>query len=134
MEPAAVVERYLDLIADPAADLAAIGELLDAGMRFIERPNLISPGGSERDAAQVLEAVVRGRELLREQRLEILDRVVAGDMLAARVRWTGTLATTAGSLPAGARLEAHSSMWFTVRGGRIVRQENYDCFTAPSPP
>ena len=60
-------------------------------------------------------------------------RLLAGDTLAARVRWTGTLATAAGPLPAGVRLEAHSSMWFTVRGGRIVRQENYDCLTAPSP-
>ena len=51
-----------------------------------------------------------------------------------RVRWTGTLAVAAGPLPAGTALEAHSSMWFTVRGGRIARQENYDCFTAPSPP
>jgi hypothetical protein len=50
------------------------------------------------------------------------------------VRWTGTLAMAAGPLPAGTGLEAPSSMWFTIRGGRIARQESYACFTAPSPP
>jgi ketosteroid isomerase-like protein len=59
---------------------------------------------------------------------------VAGGAGATRVRWTGTLAVDAGPLPAGTRMEAHSAMWFTVRDGRIARQENYDCFTAPSPP
>jgi len=34
---------YLALIADPTADLAAVGELLDPQMRVIEHPNLFSP-------------------------------------------------------------------------------------------
>ena len=134
MEPTAVIERYLAQIADPGAGLDEIRALLHDEMRFVERPNLVSPAGSERDVAQILESVVHGRRLLSEQRFEVVDLLVAGGAVATRVRWTGTLAVDARPLPAGTRMEAHSAMWFTVRDGRIARQENYDCFTAPSPP
>jgi ketosteroid isomerase-like protein len=128
MEPTVVIERYLALIADPVADPAAIQELLDPEVRFIERPNLFSPRGSERDRAQMLASLAQGRELLREQRFDVLDHLVAGDTVATRVVWTGTLAVEAPPFAAGSRLRADSSMYFTFRDGLIVRQENYDCF------
>ena len=134
MEPTAIVERYLALVADHESDPAAIRDLLDDGMRFIEHPTVVSPGGSDRDVARIMESLEQGRRLLSRRGYEVLRHAVAGDTVVMRVRWTGTLAVDAGPLPAGTGLEAHSSMWFTVRGGRIARQENYDCFTAPSPP
>ena len=128
MNPTAVIERYLELIADPTAELAAIDELLDPEMRFIERPNRVSPRGSERDREQVLASVEQGRELLQEQRFDVVDHLVAGDTVATRVVWTGKLAVEAPPLAAGSRLRADSSMYFDFRDGRILRQENYDCF------
>jgi ketosteroid isomerase-like protein len=128
MNPTAVIERYLTLIADPTADPAAIGELLDPEARFIEHPNLFSPRGSERDRAQVLASLKQGRVLVHEQRFDVIDHLVAGDTIATRAVWTGTLAVEAPPFAAGARLRADSSMYFDVRDGRIVRQENYDCF------
>jgi ketosteroid isomerase-like protein len=124
MEPTAVIERYFALIADPDSDPGQIADLLAADMRFVERPNLVYPGGTERDPAQVLESVERGRELLREQRLDVVDHVVDGDRVVTRVVWNGTLAN-------GSRMRADSSMHFTVRDGRIAWQENYDCFHVP---
>jgi ketosteroid isomerase-like protein len=132
--PSAIVERYLALIADHDSDPAAIRDLLEDGMRFVEHPNLFSPGGSDRDVPRIMASLRQGWRLLSGQRYEVLGHAVDGETVATRVRWTGTLATAAGPLPAGTGLEAHSSMWFTIRGGRIARQENYDCFTAPSPP
>ena len=48
MDPTAIVERYLALIADHDSDPAAIRDRLDDGMRFVEHPNLFSPAGSDR--------------------------------------------------------------------------------------
>jgi ketosteroid isomerase-like protein len=121
MEPTGVIERYLELIADPATEPEQLGELLTDDMRFVERPNMVSPRGSDRDRAEVLASVERGRELLAEQRFEVLDHLAAGDRVVTRVVWTGTLAD-------GRRMTADSSMHFTLRDGRIARQENYDCF------
>jgi ketosteroid isomerase-like protein len=123
-----LVEHYLALIADPTADLETVGELLDPAMLFVERPNLFSPRGTERDPAQMLAALARGRELVRDQRFDVVDHLVAGDDVATRVVWTGTLAIDAPPFAAGSKLRADSSVYFTVRDGRIVRQENYDCF------
>jgi ketosteroid isomerase-like protein len=134
MDPTAIVERYLALVAHHDSDPAAIRHLLEDGMRFVEHPNLFSPGGSDRDVPRIMASLEQGRRLLSGQRYEVLGHAVDGETVVTRVRWTGTLAVEAGPLPVGTELEAHSSMWFTIRGGRIARQENYDCFTAPSPP
>jgi ketosteroid isomerase-like protein len=132
MDPTSVIERYLALISDPTAELADIEALLDPEMRFVERPNLVSPNGSERDREQVVASVEVGRQLLRDQRFEVVDHVVEGDRVASRVVWTGTLAVEAPPYAAGAQLRADSSMHFTLRDGRIAHQENFDCFQAPA--
>jgi ketosteroid isomerase-like protein len=121
MEPTEVVDRYLALIADPRAEPAQIRELLDGDMRFVERPNLVNPRGTERDVPELLESLERGRELVTEQSFDVVDHLVCGDQVVTRAVWTGALAT-------GVRLRADSSMHFTLLDGRIVWQENYDCF------
>ena len=131
MSSADIIERYLSLIADPSADVELISELLDDDMRFVERPNLVNPRGSTRDFAQLLASVAQGRQLLEAQRFEIVDHVVAGDTIATRVVWTGTPAVDAPPFRAGSCLRADSFMHFTLRDGRIARQENYDCFHRP---
>jgi ketosteroid isomerase-like protein len=128
-DPTAVVERYLALVADPGTDAAALAEVCDPGMRFVERPNLVNPRGSERDLERMLASLLEGRRLLASQRFDVVDHIVAGDRVATRVVWTGTAAEGA-ALPAGARLRADSAMFFTLRDGRIHRQENFDCFAA----
>jgi ketosteroid isomerase-like protein len=128
MNPADIIERYLSLIANPSADVELIAELLDDDMRFVERPNLVNPRGSARDVAQILASVAHGRQLLKAQRFDIVDHVVAGDTIATRVVWTGIPAVDAPPFRAGSCIRADSFMHFTLRDGRIANQENYDCF------
>ena len=128
MSQTEIIERYLSLIADPDADVELIAALLEDDMRFVERPNLVNPRGSTRDVAQMLASVAHGRRLLKAQRFEIVDHVVAGDTIATRVVWTGTPAVDAPPFRAGSRIRADSFMHFTLRDGRIAHQENYDCF------
>jgi ketosteroid isomerase-like protein len=130
-EPTATVERYLALIADLDADPAEFERLVHPDARFVERPCLVSPRGQERDRAAAWAGLVHGRELLRAQRIEVRDHLVAGDRVVTRAVWTGTLAQPAGPLPAGAELRADCSMFFTVRDGRILAQENFDCYHPP---
>ena len=131
MDRTTLIERYLALIADPASEAEDIRALLDPEMRFVERPNLFSPRGSVRDPETILASLAQGRELLREQRFDVVDHLVGPDAIATRVTWSGTLAVAAGPYPEGARLRADSFMRFTFRGDRIAGQENYDCFHPP---
>ena len=123
-----IIERYLTLIADPSVDVERIAELLDDDMRFVERPNLVNPRGTTRNVAELLTSVAQGRQLLEGQNFEIVDHVVAGDTIATRVVWTGTVAVDAPPYRAGSCIRADSFMHFTLRDGRIAHQENYDCF------
>jgi ketosteroid isomerase-like protein len=128
----ALVQRYLDLVADPTSDLAAIEAVLDPEFRFIEHSNLMSPAGSERDRTIVLDSIPQGRMLLSSQRFEVHDHAVVGDTrVITRAFWEGRLAMGAGLLGIGSSLRADLAMFFDVRDGRIVRQENFDCYQPP---
>jgi ketosteroid isomerase-like protein len=129
----ATVERYLALIADLDADPAAFDALVHPGARFVERPCLVSPHGQERDRDAARAGLARGRELLSAQRIEVRDHTVAGERVVTRAVWTGTLARDAGLLRAGTELRADSTMFFTVRDGRIAGQESFDCYHPAGP-
>jgi ketosteroid isomerase-like protein len=127
-EPAAVVDRYLAAVSDLAAEPAALAALIDPDARFVEHPNLVAPSGRRRDAAAALAAREHSRRLLACHRFDVQEHIVAGDRVVTRATWTGTLAIDAGTFTTGSELRAECCMVFTVRDGRIVHQENYDCY------
>jgi ketosteroid isomerase-like protein len=127
-EQTAVVERYLALLFDPAATSARLADLLHDDVVFVEHPNQVSPQGSRRDRSALLASFEAGRRLMAEQRLDDLEVLPAGDYVVARAAWSGTLAVDAAPLRAGSTLRARLAMFFTVRDGRVFRQENYDCY------
>ena len=127
-EQTAVVERYLALLFDPAATSARLADLLHDDVVFVEHPNQVSPQGSRRDRSALLASFEAGRRLMAEQRLDDLDVLPAGDYVVARASWSGTLAVDAAPLRAGSTLRARLAMFFTIRDGRVLRQENFDCY------
>jgi ketosteroid isomerase-like protein len=127
-EPVAVIERYLAVIADMDADPEALVALLDPEARLTERPNIVAPGGRRRDAEAARAAFAHSRGLLSATRIVVHEHLVAGDRVVTRATWTGVLAIDAGDVPAGTEMRAECCMVFTVRGGRIQEQDNYDCY------
>ena len=93
-----------------------------------EFPNRLMPHGATRDLAAIREAARRGSEVMAAQRYEVLNAVAGENQVALEVRWTGTLAVPFGSVPAGGQLRARFAVFLEFRGGKIVRQRNYDCF------
>jgi ketosteroid isomerase-like protein len=81
-----------------------------------------------RDRDQVLEALRTGRALLSAQRFEVHEVMVVGDRAAVRVTWTAVVGAERGRLPAGTGLSAEVASFLTVRDGRIVEQETFDCY------
>ena len=63
-DPAAVVDRYLAVVADLHAEPDALAVLLHPDARFVEHPNLVAPSGRRRDAAAARAAFEHGRALL----------------------------------------------------------------------
>jgi ketosteroid isomerase-like protein len=123
-----VVERFLAAFDHRWPTEEELDELLAPEVRFVERPNLVSPRGSERDAAAMRAGVEAGRKLLAWQRYEVRDHVASGDVVVARMRWSGELAVDAGPWPKGTTLSAWCVAHYRLDGGRIVEIEQHDCY------
>jgi ketosteroid isomerase-like protein len=108
--------------AAAAFDDEALARVLHPEARISEMPNAINRGGTERDLAAAREAFARGKGLLSEQRYDVHQVLAAGDTIAARATWRGTLAAT------GQELTAHIATFSEVRDGRIFRHATYDCY------
>ena len=117
-DPAAVVERYLAVVADMDAGPEELEALVDPDAFFTERPNLVAPSGRRRDAACARAAFLHSRALMRSNRFDVTEHIVAGERVVTRATWTGVLAIDAGAIPAGTELRADCCMVFTVRDGR----------------
>ena len=92
-------------------------------VRFSEMPNAINPRGTERDREAARAGFARGpRDAARAQTYDVHCSVVAGDTIAARATWRGTLAAT------GQELTAHIATFTQVRDGKIFRHATYDCY------
>ena len=129
-----VVERFLAAFDRRWPTEEDLAELTAPGVRFIERPNLINPAGSERDAAAFRAGIAAGRKLLAWQRYEPRNHVAGGDTVVTRMRWSGELAIDAGPWPAGTRMSAWCVGHYRLEAGRIAEIEQHDCYERPRPP
>jgi ketosteroid isomerase-like protein len=129
-----VVERFIAAFDRRWPADEELDELLAPDIRFVERPNLISPAGSERDAAGMRAGIERGRGLLAWQSYEVRDHVASGDTVVTRMRWTAELAIDAGPWPAGTRMAAWCVAHYRLADGRIAVIEQHDCHEQPSAP
>ena len=129
-----VVERFLAAFDRRWPAEGELAELVAPDIRFTERPNLINPGGSERDRAEMRAGLEAGRRLQARQSNEVRDHLASGDTVVTRMRWSGELATDAGPWPAGTRMSAWCVAHYRLAAGRIVRIEQHDCYEQPALP
>jgi hypothetical protein len=104
--------------------------LVAPNVRFVERPNLVNPAGSERDLSGMVSGIAAGRQLLAWQSYEVLDHVTQGDLVVLRMRWSGELATDAAAWKRGTLLSAWCVGHYRLDGGLIVEIEQHDCYEA----
>lgn len=126
---AELVKRYLAALQAGEAG-ESLARFFTADAVQTELPNRLNPQGQVSDLAAIIERSVKGLQVLRSQRFDILSIVVQGDQVAVEADWSGVLAIPLGTLPAGGTMHAHFAMFFDCADGRIHRQRNYDCFQA----
>jgi hypothetical protein len=96
---------------------------------LVEHPNRLVEEGKTRRFQDVRAAFEAGRKAVRAQQYRVRNVLVAGTRLALEVDWEGTLAVPFGALEAGGTMRCASAMFLHFDAeGRILRQENYDCF------
>jgi ketosteroid isomerase-like protein len=129
-----VVRRYYATVADLGSTEDDLRPLLDEHLRVVEHPNAVTPRGAARDLDGTLAGFRAGKALLRDQAFEVHEALAAGDRVAVRATWRGTVGVAAGPFAAGQQLVAHVAALLTVRGGRIVDHETFDCYEPVAAP
>ena len=121
-----LAREYLESIgrADPLGGLRFFAD----DVVQVEFPNRLVPNGATRDLAALRDAAVRGSKVMTAQSFEVVNAIASGEQVAVEAIWTGTLAIPLGSIPTGGQMRARFAIFLTYRGGKIVRQHNYDCF------
>lgn len=125
--PATFVKRYLEAVGNGATG-PKLAAFFDPEVVQEEFPNRLTPAGATRDLEAILEAAERGKALMKSQTYEVKTLMAGGDRIAIEIAWTGKLAIAAGPLPAGSEMKARIAIFLEMRGGKILRQRNYDCF------
>jgi ketosteroid isomerase-like protein len=95
-DPATVVRRYFEIVADLGSSQEALLELLHPDVRITEHPNAIAPSGAVRDRDGAVAGFLAGKKLLATQDFEILELLASGDRVAVRRSGAGRLRTEAG--------------------------------------
>jgi ketosteroid isomerase-like protein len=121
------VQRYLKAIED-GTDFEALASFFTPDIIQREFPNQLVRQGAVRGLEDLRQAALRGRDVVASQRYEIHNVVASGDSVALEVTWRATLKIAVGSIQAGNEMSAHFGVFFQLRGGKIARQHNYDCF------
>jgi ketosteroid isomerase-like protein len=122
-----LAKDYLSAL-EKGVDRDTLAAFFSADVVQEEFPNRLSDAGARRELQDILDGNERGRALMQAQRYELRNAIASGDTVVLEVLWTGTLAQAVNTLAAGDRMRAHFAVFLEFRGGRIVKQRNYDCF------
>jgi ketosteroid isomerase-like protein len=124
----AVVRRYYEVVSDLGSTEDDLRAVLHPEVQIHEYPNALSPSGSVRDRDEAVAAFAAGKKLLSEHSFDVHEAFSSGDRVAVRATWRGTLAGSAGGLPAGRELVAQVAALLTVKDRKIRRHETFDCY------
>jgi len=116
------------LSAIERSDRAALLEIYADEVVQIDHPNRLKTKGDRRTRETMLRDLDRGKQLLREQRYEVISAVSDGDRVALQVCWTGVLAVPVATMGAGEAWRCQSAIFLRFQGDRVVEQSDYDCF------
>jgi ketosteroid isomerase-like protein len=125
-ENMAIVRAYLNAIERFDVDAAAA--LLHPEVIQTEYPNRLYTKGQVRRREDLLRDLPKGRQVLRRQAYPIATIVASGSRVVVETRWEGVLDVPLGRLQPGDSMVAHVCMVFTIAGGKVVAQTNYDCY------
>src|SRR5690606_24961928 len=95
--------------------------------RQYEYPSRLNPNGRERGKSEMLADYEKGKALLAKQEYRVRNCISDGDQVGVEAEWSGTLAIGVGALKAGDQMKADFGVFFRIKDGKIIAQNNYDC-------
>lgn len=121
-----LVRRYFQVVADLSSTEDDLRGVLHPDAVLRELPNPIAPTGHTRTVDETVAGFLAGKSKLTAQSIDVLEVLVSGDRAAVRSVWRGTLG--------GTEITAHMAGFVTVRDGRVLAHDTYDCYEPFAPP
>ena len=100
----------------------------DPEAKQIEYPNMINKTIFVRNLKDILEASVRGKQVISRQNFEIARSFSANNIVIIEVTWIGKLSMPMGKLAVGNEIKAYFAQFIEINNGKIILQKTYDCF------
>ena len=122
-----IVTEFLKALSDGKSG-DELKQFYDEEVVQTEYPNLLTGKTIERNLVEILEASVRGKQVITSQNYEITKSYAVDDNVIIEAIWTGVLAIPLGKLAAGDEMKAYFSQIYEFKNGKIIKQRNYDCF------
>jgi ketosteroid isomerase-like protein len=130
-----LIERYIHATASPTTTPGDLGALVHPDVEVTIHPNITAPNGTRSTLPEMQAGLKAGQALMAWQKYEIHGHdTPAPDRVVSRTTWTGELAVDLGPWHARTKLRAEIAMFFTLRDGKVYRQENFDCYWPVEPP
>jgi ketosteroid isomerase-like protein len=123
----AIAQRYLQILERDPSD-PELHALFDPEFVFHERPNRLNPNGRTLRSDELRALTNKAKQILIDQRYEVVHALAVGDEVAMEVEWTGRFNVGFASTAAGQPIRAKLGMFLTFRAGKLVSQRNYDCY------
>src|SRR4051794_15421128 len=116
-----MVECFNAMDADGGSGLP-LDDIYDPALVWHESATSLSPGGRSGGIDALRAALEFERVLCQNRRIDVCDVVTAGDRIAVRYRWSGTIAAELGAgMPRiGDRVYVDNALFMRIEGGRVV--------------
>ena len=122
-----IVHEFLQAISQGKSG-DELKDFYDEDVIQTEFPNLLTRKTIKRNLNDILDASIRGKQVISSQNYEIIKSYAVDDFVIIEAIWTGILAVPVGKLAAGDKMKAYFSQIFEFKNGKIIAQKNYDCF------
>ncbi|MEV7662478.1 nuclear transport factor 2 family protein [Paenarthrobacter sp. NPDC089316] len=111
---------------------AELKPCLAEDFKLTEWPHALSKTGSTRNLAETLSGADHSKEIVADQRFEVVRSTSQGDRVVLEMNWSATLLLDLPHWDRGDTIRARSTAVFELRDGLIISQDTYDCYyTAP---
>ncbi|MGJ3191096.1 nuclear transport factor 2 family protein [Paenarthrobacter nitroguajacolicus] len=93
-----------------------------------EWPHALSKTGSTRNLAETLSGADHSKDIVADQRFEVVRTTSEGTRVVLEMNWSATLLLDLPHWDRGDTIRARSTAVFELRDGLIVSQDTYDCY------
>lgn len=96
--------------------------------RLVEWPHALAKAGSTRNLAETLDGASQSKDIVADQRFEIVRTTCEGSRVVLEMNWSATILLDLPHWDSGDTIRARTTAVFEVLDGKIISQDSYDCY------